>query len=596
MIGILLAGCLSFGLTLLFAPLCKRLALNGGLVAHPHADRWHRATVPLLGGVAIAAATWLTTGLWQIDERQLLIVLGGASTLFVVGLVDDFKPLKPQTKFVAQILVAAAMVALGLQLRLSGHAPVNVLLTLVWIVGITNAFNLLDNMDGLAAGIAAIALSFRATLFAMDGNLEAATLTVIIVGACLAFLIHNFNPASMFMGDAGSLFLGFLVGGLSLAGTWPYSRSTFSILLFPVLTLLVPIFDTAFVMAARTLAGRPVSIGGRDHPSHRLVASGLTERQAVLLLYGVALGSGALAYYGYRFGLPASIVLIMLLGLGVALLGVYLGRIKVYPEGEAALQDERPFLRLVANFSYKRQVGMVLVDTLLIGLAYFAAYRLRFEGSYAAEEQRFVASLPIVLVCQLAAFALLRIYQGVWRYTALSDLIRLVQGVTLGTAAAVVALVLLQRFEGYSRAVFVLDWMLLLLFVSASRLSFRVFSELFRGQQAGLRRVLIYGGGDGGVMALREMFNNPVLGRSPVGFIDDDRSKQRTVIHGVPVFGGLDDLAGIADRLGVEEVVIATVKVQPERLEQLAAICEERGITIARAHLHFEDLTTVSRP
>src|SRR5690606_34858751 len=146
---------------------------------------------------------------------------------------------------------------------------------------------------------------------------------------------YNFNPASIFMGDTGSLFVGFMVAGLSLVGGWPYSRGTALVLVLPVLVVLVPIFDTTFVTLARLLAGRPVSQGGRDHTSHRLVALGMTERQAVLTLYALAAGGGGIAWLSYRYGLSYGAVLALLLALGTALFGTFLGRLQVYPEGQA---------------------------------------------------------------------------------------------------------------------------------------------------------------------------------------------------------------------------------------------------------------------
>ena len=328
--SLILPAALALGVSIVLTAGVRHLALLVGIVAVPKADRWHRDRIPLLGGVAMAGAVTGATLLAPVREPSILILLAGALTLFFVGLVDDVAPLKPQTKLVAQIVVATTLAALDLQLRLTGIAALDVIVTLVWIVGITNALNLLDNMDGLAAGIAAIAVSFRLAFFLMDGNLQGATFAAIVLATLVGFLCFNFSPASIFMGDAGSLFVGTVVAGLSLVGEWPYSRGIASVLLFPVLVLLVPIFDTTFVTIARVLAGRPISQGGRDHPSHRLVALGLSERQAVVLLYAVAAMSGSVAYLSYRYGLSYTVVLVVFLVFGLALFGIYLGRLQVY--------------------------------------------------------------------------------------------------------------------------------------------------------------------------------------------------------------------------------------------------------------------------
>jgi UDP-GlcNAc:undecaprenyl-phosphate/decaprenyl-phosphate GlcNAc-1-phosphate transferase len=584
------SGVGAFLLALVLAQLCKPLARRVDLVARPKADRWHREVVPLLGGVAIAGAVLATAVALPIHSHQLLVLLFGAGALFVVGLLDDFRPFKPQTKFICQILAAAVMAAFGLQLHLTGVVALDVLLTLFWLVGITNAFNLLDNMDGLSAGIAAITAGFRLVFFLNDGDMEAAQIAAAVVGACVGFLFHNFNPASIFMGDAGSLFLGFLVAGLSLAGSWPYSRSTVSVLLFPVLILLVPIFDTTFVTIARTLAGRPVSRGGRDHTSHRLVASGLSERRAVITLYSVALLCGGLAFYAYTTGLSSTIVFVVFLAIGLVLFGLYLARVQVYPESETSAIPDGGLVHLIDVLPFKRQVASVVIDSLLMVAAYYSAYRLRFEQSYAQHEPWFASSVTIVLACQLVAFATFRVYQGVWRYTSVPDLIRLIKGSAAGTALAVLVIVLLYRFEGFSRSVFVLDAVLLLLFVAGSRLSLRMFGELLRGRPQGVQRVMIYGAGDGGVLALRELRNNADWERSVVGFLDDDRWKHRTSIHGVPVLGGTDRLEELLDRHPIDEIIVTSTKITPERLAALTAACEARDVRIVRAWLKLDKL------
>ncbi|MFN8059589.1 MAG: hypothetical protein U0Q12_10525 [Vicinamibacterales bacterium] len=581
----LLSGALAFLASVLLTAGCKPLARQVGAVAIPRNDRWHRQSIPLLGGLAIMGATVVATLATQAVGRAAWVVLGGALTLGLVGIVDDLRPIKPQTKFIAQILVASALVAAGYQLRLSGMPLVDVLLTLIWLVGITNAFNLLDNMDGLAAGVAAITLVFRLVFCLGDGNLEGAALCGILAGAALGFLVHNFNPASIFMGDAGSLFLGLAVGGASLVDGYAYSKSTLSVLLFPVLLLSVPIFDTTLVTLARILARRPISMGGRDHTSHRLVALGLSERQAVSLLYVVSLAAGAVALFAYRYGLSSSVVLISFLGIGLIIFGKYLSHLKVYPESHARTDDAGTLLSLVADFSYKRQVGMVVMDMLLIVLAYHSAYLLRFEQTFAAEEPTFLKSLPVVMSLQLLALALSRVYQGVWRYTGVHDLFRLTQGVVLGTGGSVIVLVFVYRFAGFSRTVFVLDALLLLVFLSGSRLSMRALGEFLRPSPDHFRRALIYGAGDGGALVLREIRNNPRLELLPVGFLDDDRTKHRTSIQGTPVLGGAERLEELVARHAISEVVIASSKIEGDLVDRLTTTCDALGVRLTRATL-----------
>jgi UDP-GlcNAc:undecaprenyl-phosphate GlcNAc-1-phosphate transferase len=338
------AGAGGLFLALLTTPACRWLARGLGVVAHPRQDRWHRKPTALLGGPAMAIA-WvlilLALGLFRVP--MLATVLCGAAALLLVGLVDDVRPFGAPAKLVATVLVGAGMVALGLELRVTHVAVVDALITLAWIVTVTNAFNLLDNMDGLAAGIAAIAAALRLVFFLMDGNVEGAAVCAGLAGVTLGFLVYNSHPASIFMGDAGSLFLGSAVSGLSLIGGYPYSRGTLSVVLFPALVLLVPIFDTTLVTVTRFLRGRPIFQGGQDHTSHRLVALGLSERRAVWILYAVALSSGGVALTLYRFGLDYAGVAIGLIIAGLGSFAVTLSRLNVYPD-EPQTRGENPAL------------------------------------------------------------------------------------------------------------------------------------------------------------------------------------------------------------------------------------------------------------
>ncbi len=582
---VLLSASLAFVACAVLTAACKVIAHRVGAVAAPRKDRWHQGPTALLGGVGVSLAVLLAASVSDIHSSAAWSLLGASMVLGLVGLFDDLRPLKPQSKFVAQILAAAFLVFMGHQLRLTGVPLFDIVLTLLWLVGITNAFNLLDNMDGLAAGVSAITLGFRLIFFLNDGNMEGAVLCAVFAGASLGFLVHNFNPASIFMGDAGSLFLGFAAGGISLVGGYPYAKSTVSVLLFPVLILLVPIFDTTFVTAARILAGRPVSVGGRDHTSHRLVALGLSERQAVLFLYAVAAAAGGVALFVYREGASYGVLAVALLVIGMLIFAGYLSHLRVYPEGEVPAGR---FVSLVSDFMYKRQVAAISIDLVLIVLAYYTAYLLRFEHSFSVEEGLFLQSLPVVLGCQLSALALMRVYQGVWRYTSLADLIRLSQAIVAGTAAAVIALVFLYRFQGYSRAVFVVDAVFLLVFLGGSRLSLRALAELIRPRSSRSRRALIYGAGDGGVLALREIRNNPRLELVPIGFLDDDRSKHRTLIHGMPVLGGPDRLEELVSEHSVSDVVIASQKIDQDVAAALALACAQLGVRLTRASLHVQ--------
>ena len=382
---------------------CERVAPRLRLIAHPRDDRWHRERVPLLGGVAIMlAVVGVVAGLGaRLGRFAPLLVL--SVSMGVVGLVDDVKTLRPRTKLAAQLVGTAILIQFGTLLPLTPFVVVNLLITLVWMVAITNAFNLLDNMDGLAAGVAALTALFRLSVFVIDGDRDGAWMMAALLGAVGGFLIRNYPPATIFMGDAGSLFLGFFLAGVSLVSDYAYTRGIAALLVFPLLLVLVPILDTAFVTVTRLLSGRSIAQGGRDHTSHRLVALGMSERTALSLLLGISAFSGILAVLSYRQGFTYSVLLLALLVIWLALLGAHVSRAHVasaHATGGAATT-----VRVVDNFSYLRQVATLGIDATSIVTAYYAAYLLRFEAGFEAERPNFLRSVGPVLGLQILMLA-----------------------------------------------------------------------------------------------------------------------------------------------------------------------------------------------
>jgi UDP-GlcNAc:undecaprenyl-phosphate GlcNAc-1-phosphate transferase len=257
--------------------------------------------MPRMGGAAIVLASLAAVLFFQdrIEFQQLIgIVLGGAF-VSLIGALDDRWSLAPLIKLLGQFFAAGILIAAGLSVQLIPPplAWANDVLTAVWIVGITNAFNLLDNMDGLSSGVAAIAAAFFTLLAAMSDQSYVSALAAAVFGATVGFLIYNFNPASIFMGDSGSLFIGFVLAAIGIKLRFPDNVS-FVTWMTPVLVLAVPIFDTTLVIVSRLRRRlNPLTTPGRDHTSHRLAAAGFTTREAVLLHYLAGGAAGLLAIF-----------------------------------------------------------------------------------------------------------------------------------------------------------------------------------------------------------------------------------------------------------------------------------------------------------
>ncbi len=375
------AICIVFAAALTYA--VREIASRTGFVAKPKSDRWHKRPTAMMGGVAIFLTTVIAYGLFVPKTFESMIVIAASSFLFFVGLVDDILNIKPYQKLFGQLIGATFVVGLGPKLPITGYELVDMWITVFWLIGITNAINLLDNMDGLAAGISVIAAASLAVGFGLNGQADELMLVTIFIGALLGFLVFNFNPASIFMGDCGSMFVGFLLASSVLMGqAGGRSRGIFSILAVPILILFVPIFDTTLVTVIRKLWGRKASQGGRDHTSHRLVALGLSERAAVLMIYGFAICAGLLSLFVSRLSTVRSIALIGVFTAALTIIGVYLSKVKVYEEREddLAARDNAVFAFLI-NVSYKRRIFEIFLDAFLITFSYYAAYALLF-GSF----------------------------------------------------------------------------------------------------------------------------------------------------------------------------------------------------------------------
>jgi len=572
----------------------REAAHKFGFVAKPKIDRWHKRPTAMMGGVAIFLTTALMYALAVPKTFESMVVFAGSAFLFLVGLVDDILHIKPYQKLAGQLIGAAVVVAFGLTLPLTGYELVDIWITVFWIIGITNAINLLDNMDGLAAGIAAIAALSLGLSFGANGQTAELLLISVFVGSLLGFLVFNFNPASIFMGDCGSMFVGFLLStSVLLNQTGGRSRGLVPILAVPVLILFVPIFDTTFVTLLRKLWGRKASQGGRDHTSHRLVALGLSERNAVLMLYLFAIGGGVLSILVGELHITQSLALIGVFTVVLVIIGVYLSKVKVYEDNqeEIAVRNNAVFAFLV-DVSYKRRVFEVLLDAFLITLSYYASYTLLFGPiENTANWELFLKSVPLLIILKLFAFLFVGVYRGIWRYTSIGDLFTFARGVVLGGGLSVLAILLLFRFENYSRAVFVVDAVILLIALVASRLTFRLIRQMLPGApDAEGRNVLIYGAGDGGEMILRELRNNTAWNCRPVGFIDDDPLKQGKVIHGLQVYDANGSLPDIVRRKDVAEIVVAIRDLAPEKLGAVRTLCRDSNIALRRAEIRIEPM------
>jgi len=328
--------------------------------------------------------------------------------------------------------------------------------------------------------------------------------------------------------------------------------------------------------------------------SHRLVAVGLSERWAVMTLWTLAAAGGLISVLLHRRDTGWGIIAGLTFALALIIFAVYLARIRVYGEGDLKALEGQSFTPLVANFMYKRRVAEVLLDLCLIPIAYYTAYRLRFEGTlYTSNYKFFIQSLPLVIVAQLIALFVVGAYRGTWRHFGMMDAVTFGKGVGLGTIAAEILILYLYRFESYSRAVFVIDAALLVLLLSGSRASFRLVAEFILRRSTVGRRCVIYGTGGASQATIREAFGPGVTLRL-LGYIDDDPLQRKMRVGGYSVLGDYRLLLDLVEQVEIDCVVLNTPIVSVERLQELERRCSAHHIDLLRLHIDLKPLSAAA--
>ena len=597
----------AFLICLVLTPIIRHLARIKGWIAQPIKDRWHTRPTALMGGIAIYFS--ITLPLLFITDLSVLpelfnnhgsaphnipvnvVLLIGATFLFLLGLVDDFLHIKPHAKLVGQILVAAMVTFFGFRLHWFSSLTMDTMVTMVWIVGVTNAFNLLDNMDGLCAGIGLIcAIALAVILWPLHPDASKAIL--VLAATLLAFLFYNFNPASIFMGDCGSLVIGFAISLFSLTFTnHPPVANTLAVYAVPVMVIMVPILDTTMVTLVRLLSGRRASIGGRDHASHRLVLMGFTERAAVLALYGIGSISGLAAVFVSRSDSITSPSVIIPLILSVILMGVYLSQLRVYPEKEFSLLRDRTFTPVLIELTYKRQLVMIILDFGLIAFAYYLSYRLRFDAAvFGLYFDIFLKSLPAVIICKLIAFYFTGVYRNILGYMGSDEVGVYLKASTLATIFAVAVVTYFYRFKDFSKGIFFIDWLLTSLALLGTRGFFRLSGDLMKRKTLTGETTIIYGAGRGGEILLREILNNKALELKPIGFIDDDTIKTGKKLQGYPIMGTFADLNNILTKHPVTTLLISFDDTHGADKNRIKRYCRKNSLNLKHFRIQVESI------
>ncbi len=614
---------ISTALGLALTPLVRIFAKWANICSFPSERNIHQRPVPLLGGISIFFAFNTAVILGHLLNHSLIgdpfisrwaALLICQTIILALGFVDDAIRLQPSVKLLFQIIVAVLMVLFGFSIGAITNpftgdivrlgvlaAPI----TILWVVGITNALNLIDGLDGLSAGTSFIVSLTVGLIAYINGNAAIVFVTLCLAGSILGFLPYNFHPAKIFLGDSGSLLLGFILAVVSIQGS---SKGPALVgLLAPILALGFPIMETLLSMIRRFLrsiriiddpAGngrfRTVPVGkpaifraDKDHFHHRLLRFGYSQRKAVILLYAICIALSVLAFL---------VVAIENLNLTAALAAIII----VFFIGIKRLKyDEFKILEnglLIPLFNYpivNKSLFQVFIDLGMISLAYYSSFLLLFRGFDHQVRELFVQSLPIVLLVQIVVFHFSGVYKRPWVYTRLEDALTVLKAAFLSSLISAVVLALVFRPESFGGVtLFVLDFYLLLTGVAGLRISHLVFMSYYKKRAASVgKRVLIYGAGERGSYVLREIKKNGSYAFAPAGFMDDAPEKIGREMQGVPVLGSIDNLDEIFRENNIAEIIVSTTKIGKDKIKRLTDFGKQKGILVRQYEYRFYEFS-----
>lgn len=592
-----LAAALSFALT----PVARRLAFAIGAVDLPNERKVHRGAIPRLGGLAVLASVALVFPLaYLVREAKNLhadVLLGivlGLLPVLIISIIDDIKPLPSAPKFVAQFGAAGLAVALGIRLNetinLFGNEYhigwVAIPLSLFWIVGVTNAFNIVDGLDGLAAGLSLISAVSLVVVSMAVGRYEMALLAAVLAGALLGFLPYNSHPAKIFLGDSGSASIGFLLACVALKGGSTVSAGM--AILVPMTIVGLPIAETLVSMTRRYLRRletgdkRGMFEADRGHFHHRLLDQfGFDQRRAVFTLYGagVLLAACGLASV-FMTAQGAGLLLATLIA--ASLIGI-----RRLNYDEFAVVRRGTILRLYDASVLRNGLFVVFVDIALIGLAIYAAVAIKYDDFFVVHSRGLARHLMILVpAVAVPVFYTFRIYLGSWKHATIGDFGRIVAGsITCAIISLAACSVLYPQTVSVTFGV--LFTIMLMMVIGGSRASYRILVHWNQRSASEGEPVLIYGAGVAGAMALRELLSNRELQMKPVGFLDDDPAKIGRFMQGLPTYRLGGDAIEMIRNGAVKRVIVSSEKVDREKILALRKIVTPLGATLSYFKMDF---------
>jgi UDP-GlcNAc:undecaprenyl-phosphate GlcNAc-1-phosphate transferase len=612
-------------LGLVLTPLTIRVARAVGAIDKPDERKIHAQPMPRLGGLAVFGSVFLTYAVGffffpsfrEVYTTDLVNypLLGAALLLvFVLGVWDDMKQLSPGPKFLVQLAAASLVYLAGFRLVAIGHPLGDGLLdlgwlefpaTVLWIVGVTNALNLIDGLDGLASGVALISgLTILAVSLTID-TWDVAFAAIIMAGAVLGFLRSNFHPAKIFLGDSGSLFLGFVLATLSLQSS--AKSTTVYTFLVPVFALGLPILDTALAMIRRFLGPfmparltegyslrmlRSIFLPDRRHIHHQLMARGISHRRVVLILYGIsaALGVGAFLI-SVADTLP--MILMILLGIGYAM---FFG-VRKLNYGEIAVHRNGILLALYLHIYrwpiLKRGWFQSILDA-AFALGALAATSWLWNSVTGSSAFAFGPMMYVLVATQILAFWVMGLYRETSQQLGMGDALRTLRSlVTAGAATGFVFWAMTSTPATGVLTLSLIDLSLLIPLAVLSRFSFSMLTHFLQRDMTGKKSALIFGANQHGKIALQILLDSETLRLAPMGFLDEDAELEGKHLNGYPILGTHWKLSQILKRRRVDEIILPDNRLSPGILAYVQGVAQAHGVAVRRLDARLVDVAPV---
>jgi UDP-GlcNAc:undecaprenyl-phosphate GlcNAc-1-phosphate transferase len=549
---------LSLVLVLSLTPLFIRLAFKRNFLDYPDPRKIHSHPTPLLGGASVflgfAGGVVLSFFYGIPWGNELLGVLFGGSLVLGLGLWDDKFGMRPGVKFFGQIAATFIFLLVSQSFGKLNFGFLGDLLFFLWMVGLMNAFNFLDNMDGLCSGISVLAAATFALIFILTGQVTLGIICLALMGALLGFLFYNFPPAKIFLGDAGSMFNGFILSALGVL--FAKRNSSFNQLLVPMLVLSYPIFDISLVTFTRAKEGRKIYKGGKDHSSHRLMNLGFHAKKTLSSIYLISLGlgiTGLLIFYFFESSWK--LIIVVCAGLLLAILGAHLHR-NFVRAGEKLL--------------------LILLDSIAVNLAFLFFYWLRFESGFFSTpiviplSDYLVPAIWITLYW-LVLFAFLGLYEFRSQLPLKEELKKIIKGVVMGII--IFSILSLKFISLRFVLLYSLSLILLLLFF---RTSIILLERAFFSKGIGLRKTLILGTGEEAQKVNDRLNTESNPGFKVTGFVSENRDYPKDL----KVSGFLDDLGEIQKESKAEVAIFALGKDYKGSVTQILSNFEQTEVDL----------------